>query len=126
MELKKIKFTQMAKLDLEMAVYSSADHFWERYQGGTWSFSSKGKFWYPHEQRVELCNPVNYFEGILSSQTAGIALSMFAANQLCWKFHNDGFTKKSEYWGEYYYYLNDYLMSKFSDEDISKVKLFLD
>ncbi len=126
MENTELKVTLREKLELEMVVYSVADNFWTGYQGGVWSFSREGKFWYPHNNSIEICNPKNYFDGVLSSKAAGIALSMFAANQLCWKYHERNSFQASEHWGEYYYFLNDYLLDNFSDEDIGKVRSFLD
>lgn len=126
MEGSNFKVSEMIKLRLEMAVYASANHFWEGYKGGTWSFSRKGRFWYPHETKVKICNPMNFFEGVLSGKTAGIALSMFATNQLCWKFHNEGKLNNSEFWGEYYYSLRSFLLENFTELEQGQVVSFLD
>jgi hypothetical protein len=59
----------------------------EQYTGGYWNYyilGNNGFYMAPrHDRAFRLTNPLNWFEGSVTPDAAGIIASLFASNQLC-------------------------------------------
>lgn len=92
-------------LSYETGVYSKMREIARNYNGGHWDMYelSNGSFYMappsPHHFQIEI--PSNSWHGEVSADAAGIIVSMFSLNVLCW-------IKPSEYLNNLYYALRDY------------------
>ena len=91
----------------ENAVYGFMDKFCEAYNGGYWEFftlSNGGFFMSPNlGDKVELSIELNGFDGELSSQAAGIVVSLYALCLMAESSRNDAVI-------ENYHLLRDYAL----------------
>jgi hypothetical protein len=94
---------QAMKLKLEMVVYYLASQMIEGYSGGCWKFDEKACAWIPKgNEKHEVSNCNNYFEGVMDSFTVGLALSALASNHLSWAAHDKGDMASCRAWNDAY------------------------
>lgn len=93
-----IKLSQLQKSVLEQVVYRVADEYYVGYDGGGWAFSRES-VWSPKVSgKVNLVNPNNYSDVIVKPKTAGYALTLLAASQICYKCYEQGRDEATEFW----------------------------
>jgi len=120
------KLSQMQKLMLEQSVYRVADEYYVGYSGGRWVFSRES-VWSPKVTNdVNLVNPDNYSDVIVKPKTAGYALTLFAASQICYKYHAQGNEDGAEFWANFMETLRLNAVNKLSGSELSKFLSFVD
>lgn len=92
-------------LSFETGLYSKLRSITDDYDGGYWEMYelSNGSFYMAPDviQRLRLSIPTNGYEGEVSADAAGIIVSLFSLNVLCW-------IRPSEHLNDLYYGLRDY------------------
>jgi hypothetical protein len=112
-------------LHFEDAIYNAASHFSEDYQCGFWDYyeAENGAFFMaPPEGIYRVFSQGNGFDGEMSAQAFGIALTMFINSHLSIQFYNTN-TPRSEEQGKNYHRLRDVIEGH---PEESKIFAFLD
>jgi hypothetical protein len=86
----------MHMLTVEGRIYDFMSQFASTYDGGVWQFfelSNGGFYMTPPEAQWNLRIDSNGFEGLMSSDAAGIAVCLFAFSHLSFEYTTDLFSK---------------------------------
>lgn len=93
-------------IEAEHRIYNTLTELCSNYNGGFWNYYelSNGGFYVApsSNEKFEVFINSNGYEGILSADAAGIIVSLYVINQLCW-------INQSEELVNYYYLLLDYV-----------------
>ena len=89
----------------EQLVYLFMDRFCENYKGGYWDFYtlSNNGFYIKldSDNSFKVCNPDNFFDSEMSTDSACIGVNLYAFNYLSWTAHEDNFN-------QLFYWLTEY------------------
>lgn len=99
------RVTEGRNLEFEFGVYDLMRDFCRDYAGGFWEFyslSNGGFYIAPDEdRRYHIFVPSNGFDGELSSDAAGVVMSLYSLNKMTWR-------APTEYLNAKYYELYDF------------------
>lgn len=111
-------------LQFEQYVFGFMDHYCAEYNGGMWEMYtlSNGAFYLAmdKDKTVNIVNPNNYYKGNMSTDAAGICMSIMSIAYL-WESEKD--EQKREVFNRKYHGLWDYVHQH---EEVSQMVRFLD
>ncbi|PSU44771.1 antirestriction protein [Photobacterium frigidiphilum] len=114
-------------IHFEAAIYHYASKHIEDYAGGYWVFlelSNGGKFLHLQDNGPQrLYNTMNYFEGMVSSEAAGIAISAMVLADFGAIAYSAGDEAQAQRFYDFYYQLRDFALEH---NEASEILAFLD